>query len=234
MFIHMSRTWCGALGGGVGRGWTGAVAGGGRPRNRRARRRTEISNIRTARREAGQMSTVLTAESARARDVRLAWFHYKNVTHRAAPRRAAPRPALALSASRRCVRIRARLSLPLSPSLSLSLSLSLSGFLFLSLSLSLSLVPVSSRHCRHESRRPHDETREAVDLILPVDQRRPSINARSLEADALESSNEMRSLSPRSSGEFLEDRVSNRDVYVMTAAAVQVLVSGLQRLVKHF
>lgn len=32
------------------------------------------------------MSTVLTVESAR--DVRLAWFHYKNVTHRVAPRRA--------------------------------------------------------------------------------------------------------------------------------------------------
>jgi len=146
---------------------------------------------------------------------------------RTEPRRAAPRRAL----RSRCRPLDDAFAFALvCLSLSLPLSLSLS-FWF---SLSLSLVSVSSRHCRHESRRPHDETREAVDLILPVDQRQPSINARSLEADALESPNEMRSLSRRSSGEFLEDRVSNRDVYVMTAAAVQVLVSGLQTLVKHF
>jgi len=123
---------------------------GGRPRNRRARRRTEISNIRTARREAGQMSTVLTGESARARarDVRLAWFHYKNVTHRAAARRAAPPRTLSTMRSRS----------PLPPSLSTFLfSLSFSF-------LSLRVIVVTN----------DDETREAVDLILS----RPSINAR--------------------------------------------------------
>ena len=109
------------------------------------------------------MSTVLTAESAR--DVRLAWFHYKNVTHRAAlrrdatrrvaTRRAAPRPALS-----RCRRqplddafVRFSFSLFLSLSLSLTHSLthSLSLFLFSNLSFS---------RCRHCG---------AVDLILERD-----------------------------------------------------------------
>jgi len=95
------------------------------PKRRRPRRRaetySEISNIRTARREAGQMSTVLTAESAR--DVRLAWFHYKNVTHRAAPRRDATRRA----APRRVPRSRTVVDLSTMCSFtSLSLSLSLS------------------------------------------------------------------------------------------------------------
>jgi len=121
---------------------------------------SEISNIRTARREAGQMSTVLTAESAR--DVRLAWFHYKNVTHRAAlrrdatrrvaTRRAAPRPALS-----RCRRqplddafVRFSFSLFLSLSFSLSLSHSLTHSLSVSLSLlqSLILSLSSLRSCR--------------------------------------------------------------------------------------
>jgi len=132
------------------------------PKRRRSRRRvetySEISNIRTARREAGQMSTVLTAESAR--DVRLAWFHYKNVTHRAAPRRDAPRrsaPRPALSRRRRRPLDDAFASLSLSLSFSLFLSLSLSLFRSRSLSLFLFLFSDLSLSRCH---------RGAVDLIL--------------------------------------------------------------------
>jgi len=122
---------------------------------------SEISNIRTARREAGQMSTVLTAESAR--DVRLAWFHYKNVTHRAALRRDATRrdasrraAPLHVPRSRAVVvnlstmRSFASLSLSFSLSLSLSLTHSLTHSLSVSLSLlqSLILSLSSLRSCR--------------------------------------------------------------------------------------
>ena len=91
------------------------------------------------------MSTVLTAESAR--DVRLAWFHYKNVTHRAALRRDATRrdasrraAPLHVPRSRAVVvnlsTMRSFVSLSLSFSLSLSLSLSLTHSLTLCLSFS--------------------------------------------------------------------------------------------------
>jgi len=113
-------------------------------RRRRVGTYSEISNIRTARREAGQMSTVLTAESAR--DVRLAWFHYKNVTHRAAlrrdatrrvaTRRAAPRPALSRCRRQPLDDAFVRFSFSLFLSLSLSLSLSLTHSLTLCLSFS--------------------------------------------------------------------------------------------------
>lgn len=84
MFIHMSRTWYGApeeeeRGGG---------AGGAGEREKRTL--SEISNIRTARRERQARCLPYWLSRARARDVRLAWFHYKNVTHRAASRRRRP------------------------------------------------------------------------------------------------------------------------------------------------
>lgn len=111
---------------------------------RRARRRTEISNIRTARREAGQMSTVLTAESVRARRafsmVSLQKCHAQS---RAATRRdaAAPRPALApspSSTSRRCVRVRLSFSLLFPSPRCLS-------FFFVLLSLPLIIIIVMMR-----------------------------------------------------------------------------------------
>jgi len=113
------------------------------------------------------MSTVLTAESAR--DVRLAWFHYKNVTHRAAlrrdatrrvaTRRAAPRPALSRCRRQPLDDAFVRFSLSLFLSLSLSLSLSLTHSLTHSLSLFL-FSNLSFSRCRHCG---------AVDLILERD-----------------------------------------------------------------